>query len=1786
MNETPDVPEQARSDEVPATGEVGGIESALERVRKKLLDLSARNRLLNFRHPRRSSVRFVGAALNDVYTALLEGKDIELIAIREPTQVEIARHLPDWDRVDPPPAERWATVIGLDTSFELPTKSKGNEPKPALQTLLYARDFDAVLRNVRSAARTAIEESGVNMLFLALGFIEWVDEQSNNPPYHAPLLLVPLVLERRALDSTTGAQKYRISYSGEDIVANLSLREKLRGSLELPDVAEDTTPASYIEAVTAQLGIDGKWRAHSWASMSLFHFGKLLMYLDLDPARWPRKRLSEHPVVKRLFGQRESSAEREAFATEHAIDELKNLEDTAPLVDNADSSQHSALIDAMDGQDLVIEGPPGTGKSQTITNLIAGAIFQGRSVLFVSEKLAALEVVRRRLNECGLGDFCLELHSHKTQKQALLRDLETRYNKRGKWQSPSQFQRKIEQLTDRRDRLKEYAELANMKVTGSDLTVHEILCGATYYRSACKEVGITEEEIGTETSGRLDSIERERLESAIASMETALERVSSGLDKVEEHPWSWVQNADLNSHEVRSICTVVGAVAEAASAAAEGASRLGNWMEDDIETLEGLVASVQSAGDVIRSVSLEAPFDVLARIHKGGHHETIVKLVDLLAKYSEHRSHATSVISLNRPLWHDASAAIVATDGLDEMQLGPLTASQLRATGHELGQLVSNGIASTQFWPDCAPGVSKGELSAKACETRQAVLIAASVTPFAALRLRSALLDPACQSVLDRFAPMVQRQREIKTSLGQMTDPNTTLTPVELRRASVDVVGGIIGWMRPSWWRARAKAKNVLLDFGRLTAEQRQKRLSGLADYIEGEQRVEADAEARSVLGEHFAGAETDIDGLRQLSEWRGRTAADLAGRPDVAATLFGLASGELEEIKRAADAGGKDLVESLVAVWVHLERLVPNAVLRLEELSGIEGELQRLQETIDKVAGFLDATVDPMNCTVARLRMALGHAIRTNELADGLNGEAAFPAALGDAWRGVETSSELLTKVAELAKQLRGLSVGLQERLLVGGSRVWNEFKQDQAQASSRLDKLRSTREQLGKHTSGLPTQELAEQEAACLRAIESRDTLVEWVDYLRLRAELINGGLRWLVNLLERDVGRVGHGRDVYRASAYGDLATRLLQEYEVLRLFSGIRHTRLQDEFRRLDEEVTELQRQRIAAKADGRPVPQGESGTRVGDYTDLVLLEREMAKQKRHIPIRQLVLRAGKALQGLKPCFMMGPMSVAQYLEPGGLEFDLVVMDEASQMRPEEALGAVARGGQLVIVGDPKQLPPTNFFQRVLGADDDDGDADEATALEEADSILDAAMSPFAPARRLRWHYRSRDERLIAFSNQAFYDSDLVVFPAVHPGDPAYGIRFHRVANGLLNNRRNLVEAGEVVARAIAHMKVHRDESLGIVAMNIDQRELIEEVFDKKAAVDPAVQAYVDRFAKDPEPFFIKNLENVQGDERDVIFISFTYGPREHGGRVYQQFTSITSQTGWRRLNVLFTRAKKRIEVFASMTFDDIRTTPTSSKGLIALKDYLHYAATGSLGIPTETGREPDSEFEIAVADELRRHGLDCVAQLGVSDYFIDIAVRHPNVPGGYVLAIECDGAMYHSGKSVRDRDRLRQMVLEDRGWEVHRIWSTDWFRDPDGQIQVVLKKIERLLERRVLFEQVSPPGEEESAPSAELDLSVEARPAATATGGRISKEEARRQLVELRENVIKLEMPNVSPTEGFLRKSLLDALLDKLPIDMEEFRQRIPLGLRDTTNAEQVGRYRDRVFAVLKELRGV
>lgn len=432
-----------------------------------------------------------------------------------------------------------------------------------------------------------------------------------------------------------------------------------------------------------------------------------------------------------------------------------------------------------------------------------------------------------------------------------------------------------------------------------------------------------------------------------------------------------------------------------------------------------------------------------------------------------------------------------------------------------------------------------------------------------------------------------------------------------------------------------------------------------------------------------------------------------------------------------------------------------------------------------------------------------------------------------------------------------------------------------------------------------------------------------------------------------------------------------------------------------------------------------------------------------------------------LPRLKPCFLMSPLSIAQYLNTDLPPFDLVVFDEASQIPVWDAIGAIARGSEVIVVGDSKQLPPTNFFNTIDGDDDFGG---EDFAIDDMESILKECNASGIPSMQLRWHYRSRHESLIAFSNHHYYENRLHTFPSPEECSAELGVTFRYIADGVYDrgvSRTNRIEACRVVEEVVLRLRgSNTTDSIGVVTFNQAQQSLIEDLLDAKRRDMPEIEPFFTNEV--PEPVFVKNLENVQGDERDTIIFSVGYGP-DQTGKPSMNFGPLNKDGGERRLNVAITRARWRLIVFSSLRSDQIDLKRTRSLGVKHFKTFLDYADRGSKAIAEAIDysgvREFDSGFERAVWKALTDRGWEVDTQIGCAGYRIDLAVRDPNRPGRYLIGIECDGAAYHSAKTARDRDRLRQSVLEGLGWRIERIWSTEWRINPDRCIAVIEQAID-------------------------------------------------------------------------------------------------------------------------------
>ena len=585
----------------------------------------------------------------------------------------------------------------------------------------------------------------------------------------------------------------------------------------------------------------------------------------------------------------------------------------------------------------------------------------------------------------------------------------------------------------------------------------------------------------------------------------------------------------------------------------------------------------------------------------------------------------------------------------------------------------------------------------------------------------------------------------------------------------------------------------------------------------------------------------------------------------------------------------------------------------------------------------------------------------------------------------------------------------------------------------------------------------------------IKHAKSLIEWVRFCSVWLPVERLGLSLFISYaINNDVNK-SELADAYSYCFYKEWMMVVYYENEELKYFRRSTQDLTVKQFKQLDKELLQLDRKQIACSIKNKLYTYVNGTSQFNYYghqynsnpvarRELSILEHEANKKRAIKPIRVMFREIPNLLYRIKPCLLMSPLSVATYLTYNPESFDVVIFDEASQIFPWDAIGAISRCKATIVVGDSKQMPPTNFFMASTGYDDDYDEEEEESAAD-FESILDLCTAVL-PQKMLNWHYRSKTESLIAFSNRNFYRNRLVTFPSSQHDSDDFGIKFHYVSNGVFVNRQNIKEAEAVADLIYEHFRKHPERSLGVVCFSINQQALLEDIIDERRRRNDLYAKFFDQTIN--EPFFVKNLETVQGDERDTIIFSIGYG-KDAAGNLKHNFGPLNRKGGERRLNVAITRAKYNVQVVSSIRSFDIDLNRTSAEGARLLKEYLDLAENGLASLNKDLFVNPDAEadssFEEDVANAIREAGYKVDLQVGCSGYRIDLCVKHPK-NNDYVLAVECDGRTYHSSKNARDRDRLRQEVLERLGWKFYRIWSTDWFINCASEKKALIQAIEK------------------------------------------------------------------------------------------------------------------------------
>ncbi|QTG15566.1 DUF3320 domain-containing protein [Agrobacterium tumefaciens] len=1602
------------------------VEAKIERARTELLDFSARNRLLNVPRFSKSAktVDIVDERSSEVFRILVsEGKAMTFLAgakgrdskSGEGSEDLIELALPEDDDRD----ENGRLARHGDTKLQ--TRMTPN----ALQKRLLDLYFDA---------RTLEEEQGVNILYLGLGTLKWIDPNNAENIRYAPLILVPVMLERGS-----AAERFKLKARQEDYASNLSLEGFLDRVHKITMPAFDATDQfsfeDYAEQVAAAISIKPNWSVQpDDIVLGFFSFAKFLMYRDLDPSLWPdNAKFTDRPLITSLVSNGFTTSE-ELLSEDANIDVHISPSEMTHIVD-ADSSQTAAIHEVRRGRDLVIQGPPGTGKSQTIANIIAAAVADGKTVLFVAEKMAALEVVKRRLDNAGVGDACLELHSNKANKRALLMELQHTWElgaPRG--ESADALNRS---LVDARDSLNSHPARLHEMYQPYGLTPFQVIG----HLSRLRRIGMPPSDIELTDAVNWTPDYRDRV---VALLNELAQRIDDiGLPST--HPWHGVGLTGITPLDLERLVVRLNDAKTFSERVSDGMKSVTDALETEpSKTFTAFAASVKVAERLAtrpegadyealgNGVWLDALPDIDRLIKDGAEYSRLAADVDKTMVEAAWDADPASLIGIFRRLPSDfpqsGFGTIAQLNGLV-----PRFLSAAMSLGTTLGVKASPTLGSISRL------VTIGERVAEAPDVSPDAFVAA-------------IWERGLEQAGD-LAEAVAAYRNIQTELaGKIADQAWDMDFGATRTAVAMHGDRFLKFLSGDWRRAKALLKTVMPE----TPPAETVRILDLLQKGKDARNTirEGDGLGRSAFGADWRGDKSDPRPLESLVLWMrslrgvGSEARAIAGR----LTDKSAVASRCEQVRALLD----ETRRALLSLWADMGS--GNAEFfggssDVDEISLLQ-TAPAITDLTHADAAFSDLLHVPLTNASARVKalgtLATAQRCKQTLETSGVIGIAAF----GSLWSGATSNWPKLSQIYAWStsnEDIRRLASRVDDP-----SSIYAHAKEASALGREFLDRMTELLAFLKSDTETLfgvgvaadaPLDEMIRKLGEW---IANEEQLSKFAAFNGRAKEAAEAGVAEIVARLEDGRLTTANVIPYFEMAYYEALLRDQHDRTPKLARFDGEVHNRLVADFANLD--LGRMKHSKLeVVRAHHRKIPS------VSGIGPVGVLRGEMARRRNHMPIRQLMQRASPAIQALKPVFMMSPLSIAQFLPPGVIEFDLLVMDEASQIQPVDALGAVARAKQVVVVGDERQLPPTMFFSKMTSDGSEQDDEDDGAKVSDIESILGLFSARGLPSRMLRWHYRSRHQSLIAVSNSQFYENKLFIVPSPYTAEAGMGLRFHHVPGGVFEDSVNKVEAKVVAEAIIRHALETPHLSLGVAAFSIKQRREIQDQLELLRRLNPETEPF---FHSHPtEPFFVKNLENVQGDERDVILISVAYAKNSQG-YMSMRFGPLGAEGGERRLNVLISRAKQGCEVYASITDEDIDLERGKGKGVFAFKLFLHYARTGRLSIAARADRGMDSVFEEQVMAALQDRGYQVHPQVGIAGFFIDLAVADDQVPGRYLVGIECDGASYHSARSARERDRLRQAVLEDHGWNIHRIWSSDWFQRPKAELERLIETIER------------------------------------------------------------------------------------------------------------------------------
>lgn len=1617
-----------------------------EHWKKQLLDLSKRNKMINYRETKRATLKILEPEFTELFNRLAVAE--EELTFQRP--------------IDKDSDLRTFSMLSLLETLSYPIPVHVGDIR-AEGSLLERR---IALNNLRTKSKLARDEQGTNILYLSFGFIEWRENNSSNGQWlKSPVLMMPVSLK---LDSIHAP--YTLLRYDDDIEVNPTLDYLFneRYGIDLPtfELNGADSIVQYMQTIE-ELADRYGWKLLREVNLGLLSFLKISMYHDLNNNY---DRMLKSPVIRAITGDISAVNNIPGALTQLDFDRVPP--DDCYQVVNSDSSQQETILLSKAGVSFVIQGPPGTGKSQTITNIIAETLAYGKTVLFVSEKAAALQVVHKRLTEVGLNDFCLALHSHKANKKEILQSIAANLKlPRKRMKDSAMFE--LTELFQDRQSLNQYVRELHEEV----LPLEKSLYDAFGELASLQNTPYVEFNIKAPSC--ISASAYNMMLYNVGNYAEALKKLGI---KLSENPWNG---------------TVVKSVTQSfRDGLMRNASSLPDFLLVLAEALSGAIATfdlkeICSWAGAMRAVALfnaieKTPLFPIKWSHKAERDKLLdearhakLEKQDYLNTLKHVRLYfKETIFGEDLKAWvdsvHKTAMSIKTIDPKLQLEDSEIlgTVNLLRASADNITARLETLIAAYEKGRSLFPIAGTGSLEnidALAdlfCLMMESPVVKHEWFQPAELQRAKQMAASArthAEALSEKKKELLQEWEESALNI----DSDTMLFRFKTEYASFFKIF-------KSAYRSDVKAvRGVSKKIGVKITDGKIISLLQLICEIKTEIRwfTENQQLLTGSFGNLYLGFQSDWKTIESGLSFtdkicnafplsivpqnvidllcnRAKHVYEYAELSDLL-TILNKETRETLSVDIArviSDYSGKGIRESLVPVFTCLREQSDILINLISHMTA-----HSAQSIPDD--GLL-TIVDEARCVYEK-QIVLQSLYQDYEGIFGMQVDG-----LETDWDSLishlesvsllfaQAESSLMTETfigrfcedTDFRRKITAVKTDLMYRI-EESEQGYTEFKKLFEAASgfddSKLDKV-------------------AGRVDACLNNIMLLDNWLVCVEAKTACSEL---GLADFIDQIEQHFNSFEDIVSIFKRSFFTLWVQAVIGSRKTVELFRRHNQDDKINKFVSLDERQLLIAQERIRQNIISR-IPDTNRVLSAND--ELSILQKEIEKKRRIMPLRKLFKSIPNLLLKLKPCMMMSPLSVAYFLEAESYEFDLVIFDEASQIFPQDAVGSIFRGKQVIIAGDSKQLPPTNFFATSTSNDDDfDEQDDDAIGTEIYDSILEETTGVL-PNRSLLWHYRSKHENLIAFSNQEIYKNELVTFPSSVSNCADTGVEFVYDENGVYEGKgRNTSEARRCVELVRQHIDKTPDRSLGIIAFSESQQKTIYLEIQKLREQHPEYESF---FTEDKEDeFFVKNLENVQGDERDTIIFSVSYArtkeQRDINRPMALRFGPLGQKGGERRLNVAITRAKCNIKLVSSILPSDIDLTRTESEGIKMLRQYMEFALNGSSTLqPGQIESDKDVFLEV-VAGFLISHGYKIKKYVGCSGYRIDIAVIHPNNENCFVAGIECDGLSYAAAKSARDRDHLRKSILEGMGWRIFRVWSPEWMARQDIEGQKLLTFID-------------------------------------------------------------------------------------------------------------------------------